>query len=148
METNPLYTADGQERRLLTTGLNGVVIEWDLLSHGVRTKHSVNAAIWCSKLINKNLYLACEDGSIKSLRVRKDSIELTRQFMRAETKCLSLEVSSDEKHIYGGYEDSSIRKWSTEDSHCELHFVKQTKRAAKIQDRAKHCLIWCLKLVG
>lgn len=31
VDTNPLYVA-GQERRLITTGLNGVVIEWDL--HG------------------------------------------------------------------------------------------------------------------
>ena len=151
-ETNPLYTDSGEERRLITTSLSGVVIEWDLLSQGVRTKHTVNAAIWNSKLVDKNLYLACEDGSIKTLRVRKDSIELTRQFMRAETKCLSVEVTADQKFVYGGYADSSIRKWSTEDSHCELHFVKQTKKAAqagkRLQDRSQQCLIWCLKLFG
>ena len=83
-DTNPLYHNDGQARRLITTGLNGVVIEWDLLSHGVKAKHSVNAAIWCSKLINKNLYLACEDGTIKLLKVKKESIELARQFLRAD----------------------------------------------------------------
>lgn len=38
-DNNVLYTADGQPRRLLTTGLNGVIIEWDLLSHGVKVKH-------------------------------------------------------------------------------------------------------------
>lgn len=57
--------------------------------------------------------------------------------MRAESKCLTLEVSADEKYIYGGYEDSSIRKWNRETLHCELHFVKQTKKAAggRIQDK-------------
>ena len=83
-DTNPLYQNDGQSRRLITTGLNGVVIEWDLLSHGVKAKHSVNAAIWCSKLVNKNLYLACEDGTVKLLKVKKESIELARQFLRAD----------------------------------------------------------------
>ena len=32
-KTNPLYLANGKARRLITTGLNGVVIEWDLCSH-------------------------------------------------------------------------------------------------------------------
>ena len=58
----------------------------------MRSKHSVNAAIWCSQLVGKNLYLACEDGSIKMLRVKKESIELARQFMRSESKCISLVV--------------------------------------------------------
>jgi len=52
--------------------------------------------------------------------------------MRAESKCLSLEVSADQRFVYGGYEDSSIRKWNLDTLHCELHFVKQTKKAARI----------------
>ena len=122
-EDNPLYVG-GEPRRLLTTGLNGVVIEWDLLTHCAKAKNSVNAAIWCSKIVGKNLYVACEDGSIKTLKVKKESIELARQGMRAESKCLSLEVSADQKFVYGGYEDSSIRKWNLDTLHCELHFVK------------------------
>ena len=76
-EDNPLYVG-GEQRRLVTTGLNGVVIEWDLQTHCAKAKNSVNAAIWCSKLIGKNLYVACEDGSIKLLKVKKNSIELAR----------------------------------------------------------------------
>ena len=76
-EGNPLMVG-GQSRRLITTGLNGVVIEWDLLTQEAKTKHSVNAAIWCSKIVGKNLYLACEDGTIKLLKVKKDNIELAR----------------------------------------------------------------------
>lgn len=75
-------------------------------------------------MVGKNLYLACEDGSIKTIRVRKDSIELARQALKAESRCLSLEVSADQKFIYGGYADSSIRKWNVETYHCDLHFVK------------------------
>ena len=135
-EKNPLYSA-GLPRRLITTGLNGVVIEWDLLSQTAKTKSSLNAAIWCSKLVGKFLYVACEDGSIKQLKVKKDSIELTRQGMRTEAKCLSLEVSADQKFVFGGYDDSSIRKWNLDTLHCELHFVRHTKKAAdRIQDKA------------
>ena len=47
-DSNPLYSRDGQQRRLITTGLNGVVVEWDLLGQNVKSKLSVNAAIWCS----------------------------------------------------------------------------------------------------
>ena len=54
------------------------MIEWDLRLHTCKAKLSVNSAIWSSKLIGKTLYIACEDGSIKTLRVRKDSIELAR----------------------------------------------------------------------
>ena len=143
-----LYSSEGQPRRLLTTGLNGVIIEWDLLSHGAKVKHSANAAIWCSKLVGKNLYLACEDGTIKMLKVKKEGIEMARQIMRSESKCLSLEVSKDERFIFGGYADSSIRKWSLETLSCELHFVKQTKKAAaRIDSKGNECLIWTLKLV-
>ena len=101
-----------------------MVLEWDLLSQAVKSKHSVNAAIWTSKMIQKHLYLACEDGTVKLLKVKKDGFEMVRQIMRAETKCMSLEVTADEKYIFAGYADSSIRKWSLETGHCELHFVK------------------------
>ena len=105
---------------MITTGLNGVVIEWDLGSHQMKAKLSVNAAIWYSKLVGKNLYLACEDGSIRMLRVKKSGIETSRQVMRAESRCLSLEVSQDEKFVFGGYADSSIRKWNAETLQCDL----------------------------
>ena len=49
--------------------------------------------------------------------------------VRADSKCLSLAITLDEKHIICGYEDSSIRKWEVETGNCVLHFVKQTKKA-------------------
>jgi len=123
-EANPLFSRQGEARRLVTTGLNGVVLEWDLLTHQAKVKLSVNTAIWDSKVVGKNLYLACEDGSIKTVRVKKDSIELTRTGMRSEARCLSLEVSRDQRFVYGGYADSSVRKWSVDTLHCDLHFLK------------------------
>ena len=127
-DDNPLY-CNGEARRLITTGLNGVVIEWDMLTKGVKAKHTVHAAIWHSELRGKILYLACEDGSIKLVKVKKEKIELLKTMIRADSKCLSLAISSDEQFIFGGYEDSSIRKWEVETGNCVLHFVKQTKKS-------------------
>ena len=56
--------------------------------------------------------------------MKKERIELSKIVARAETKCLSLAIAEDEKFVYGGYEDSSIRKWDTENGNCVLHFVK------------------------
>ena len=76
------------------------------------------------------------------LKVKKERIELQKIVARAEARCLSLAITEDEKFVFGGYEDSSIRKWDTESGNCVLHFVKQTKKQQKQQE----CLIWTLKL--
>jgi WD40 repeat protein len=67
-----------KKRRLVTTGLNGLVIEWDLRTG--QPKHSYNAggAIWDSKVVGKFIYLACEDGSIRIVKMRKRSIDLVK----------------------------------------------------------------------
>ena len=44
-DSNLLYSG-GKKRRLISTGLNGQVIEWNLLDGSVRHKLSANAAIW------------------------------------------------------------------------------------------------------
>ena len=60
----------------MTTGLNGVVIEWDLATRSIKSKLTVNVPIWHSEVRGKNLYLACEDGSIKVVQIKKDQIIL------------------------------------------------------------------------
>lgn len=84
-----LYSG-GKKRRLITTGLNGQVIEWNLLDGTIRNKFSANAAIWDAQLIHKHLYLACEDGSIKIVKVKKHSLELVKSLQKVESRCLSL----------------------------------------------------------
>lgn len=46
-DANPLYSG-GKKRRLLTTGLNGYVLEWDLLDGTVKNKFNASCAIWSS----------------------------------------------------------------------------------------------------
>lgn len=67
-----------KKRRLITSGLNGMVIEWDLLSKVPKSKYNCHCAIWDSIMIGKYIYLACEDGSIRVLKVKKSKIELVK----------------------------------------------------------------------
>ena len=89
-----------RKRRLVSTGLNGTAIEWDLSTLKPKSKYAGNTAIWQSKMLGKYLYLACEDGTVKILKVRKNKIELVKSLFKVDKRCLSLDLiqtSPDEK---------------------------------------------------
>lgn len=117
-DKNPLYHGD-KKRRLIATSLNGQVIEWDLLTGQIRYKFAAQAAIWNSQLVGKFLYCACEDGSIKVVKVKKHGLESTRTYQKTEARCLSLAL--DDKQMFAGYSDGSIRKWELASGSCTLH---------------------------
>ena len=78
METNPLYYG-GKKRRVITTGLNGQIVEWDLLTGKIHAKLSTHSAIWDSKQFktaenSKLMVIACEDGSMKIVKIKKGTI--------------------------------------------------------------------------
>lgn len=62
--------------------------------------------------------------------------------VKAESKCLCLEVTADGKHVYAGYADSSVRKWELDSGNCVLHLQKATKAKQKESE----CLIWTIRL--
>lgn len=72
--------------------MNGLVIEWDLRTNKPRSKYSCNCAIWDSKILGKYIYLACEDGTVKILKIKKNKIEYVRQLFKIESSCLSIEL--------------------------------------------------------
>lgn len=116
-----LFYYGGHVRRLLSTGLNGVVLEWDLVSRSIIHVHTVHAPIWDSQLCGKYLYLACEDGAIKILKVKKESLVFARTLTKSESRCICLEVASDGKHVWAGYADSSVRRWEIDSGNCTLN---------------------------
>lgn len=66
------------------------------------------------KIHNKYCYLACEDGTIKVVKIKKNKIDYIRNLPKIDSKCLSLDleiVNNNVKYIYASYSDSSIRKW-------------------------------------
>lgn len=77
----------------------------------------------------KYIYLACEDGTVKILKVKKGKIEFVRSLFKAEARCLSIELQllgKDEKQmvttLFTGYSDSSFRKWDLTTGNSILHF--------------------------
>lgn len=86
-------------------------MEWNLLDGTVKAKFNANAAIWDSCFLGpKTLILACEDGSIKLAKIKKDSIVLLKTLQKVQARCLSLAVLS-ENVVFAGYSDGSIRRW-------------------------------------
>ena len=87
-------------------------MEWNLLTGEVKAKFNANAAIWDSYLLGKHLYLACEDGSIKVVKVKKDKLELVKSTPKQpDIRCLSL-VCLDEHTLFAGHSDGSIKKFN------------------------------------
>jgi hypothetical protein len=81
----------------VTTGLNGQVIEWDLLTHTPKAKYNAHTPIWESKMHGKYIYLASEDGSVKVAKVKKARIEYVRTTLArvGESRCLSIELVTE-----------------------------------------------------
>ena len=107
-----------------------------MLDGSIQCKFNAGSAIWDSKLVGKLLYLACEDGSIKVVKVKKESIVVQKTMPKAEFRCLSVEVGKD--YAYGGFSDGSIRKYNLKSNNCELHFGASDQ----VDD-----FVWSLKLV-
>ena len=43
-------------------------------------------------MLGKFLYVACEDGSIRILKIKKQKIELVKMFVKSTASCLSIDV--------------------------------------------------------
>jgi hypothetical protein len=69
-----------------------MMIEWDFRTCLPKSRYSAGGAIWDSKVTGKFCYLACEDGTIRIVKIKKRSIELVKILMKAESSCLSLDL--------------------------------------------------------
>lgn len=105
--TNNLYTYNSTAgtvlpRRLITTGLNGAVIEWDLLNLQPRKIIDLgDVGVWNSCLSipsaksdqvetssHNLMYLACDDGAIRVISL--DSFSELKRFPSVNVRCLSI----------------------------------------------------------
>jgi WD40 repeat protein len=71
-----------------------MVIEWNLKTQLPQAKYNCHCAIWDSVMVGKFIYLACEDGSIRVLKVKKNKIELVKQLVKSSASCLSVAVAT------------------------------------------------------
>ena len=118
---NPLYYArekNGKvlvkKRRLVTTGLNGMVIEWNLNTCLPKSKYNAHGAVWDSKVQGKFVFLASEDGSIKIVKIKKTKIEIIKMLTKSSTSCLSLALVEGHKPAKKQKESKSSKKDGSE----------------------------------
>jgi WD40 repeat protein len=131
--------------RLFSTGLNGYVIEWCLIENKPKLiyENPGESAIWdCDLINNKFLLIACEDGSPRSLQIKKNIILLNKQFSKQNTKILSIKSNPFDNHssFFTGHNDGTIKKWNYLNGQIEL-VINLT--SSKIKNDSS-LLIWSL----
>jgi hypothetical protein len=67
-----------------------MVIEWDFNTDKPKSTFSAGGAIYDSKVSGKFVFLACEDGSIKVIKIKKNKIELVKTMVKSDSSCLSI----------------------------------------------------------
>ena len=76
---NPFYmTTEKKEkkRRLVAVSLSGNVVEWDLVNRTIQHSYmSPGGPIFSAKVKHKSIYLACADGSVHCVRLKKRGFE-------------------------------------------------------------------------
>ena len=111
-------TTKNVARRLVSTGLNGLITEWDLSLNKPKSKYNCHCAIWDSVLLGKYLYVACEDGSIRLVKIKKEKIELVKMLVKSSASCLSISVAETMKATPKKSISKKIKK-SDDDSSSE-----------------------------
>lgn len=111
--------------RLFSIGLNGYVLEWCLVENKQKLTYENpgESAIWdCDLINNKILLIACEDGSPRSLQIKKNIILLNKQFSKQNSKILSIKSNSFDNHntFFTGHNDGNIKKWNYLNGQIEL----------------------------
>jgi hypothetical protein len=95
--------------RIFTISLNGYLIEWSLLSQRQKDfYHNPGGSLWDFDLKNKFVLLACDDGSPRVVKIKKNSIFLEKQFSKMTSKVLS--VKWNDYTFFSGHSDGSINK--------------------------------------
>lgn len=148
-----LWLERGDSTRLFSTGLNGVIIEWDLSRLRPKsTSDSFGGAVWSACLRVRaggdaggdggdeaQLALACEDGSVRLFTVGQDEApQYERCLLGHQGRVLS--VCWEEDMLVSGGCDSSVLIWDTTD---------HTQRACISVDSVKTTptLVWQVKIL-
>ncbi|KAH8835371.1 WD40-repeat-containing domain protein [Flagelloscypha sp. PMI_526] len=114
-----------------------------------RTLNSHAGTIW-SMSINPShtqLALGCEDGTIRLVSVKDDSLLLTQKLDRAKCRILSLawgppsDLTWSDSWIVAGCSDSSLRKW-------DLATGRLLEKMSVDKLRGERTLVWSIGVLG
>lgn len=108
-----------QKYKLLTVGLNGYLVEWDILSLNIKQTYSSGYSIWdsCLSISNKNcIYLSCNDGIIRLINFEK-KFYFIKQFSKILSPTTSIAIFFDytskknNEIICSGHLNGNLHKW-------------------------------------
>ncbi|XP_029672034.1 U3 small nucleolar RNA-associated protein 4 homolog isoform X2 [Formica exsecta] len=126
--------------RLFSTGLQGAVIEYDLMTLGIKYEVMViGGAAWCMDVNHEKTRLAVgtEDGYINTFTVYKDKLIYERIFDKQKGRILCIKWDNTGEMIYTGSTDT-VRVWNAISGHA-IH--KMTTFKSNIR---KNTIVWCL----
>ena len=126
--------------RLFSTGLHGMIVEYDLTTLSIKNEVAVTGgAAWCMDVNHKKTCLAIgtEDGYINTFNVTSDMLIYERIFDKQKGRILCIKWDNTGEMIYTGSTDT-IRVWSAISGHA-IHKMTTSRKEAK-----KETIIWCL----
>ncbi|XP_043591697.1 U3 small nucleolar RNA-associated protein 4 homolog [Bombus pyrosoma] len=126
--------------RLFSTGLHGMITEYDLTILSVKSEVAVTGgAAWCMDVNHKKTCLAVgtEDGYINTFSVTPHSLIYERIFDKQKGRILCIKWDNTGEMIYTGSVDT-IRVWNAVSGHA-IHKMTTSRKEAK-----KETIIWCL----
>lgn len=101
---------------MLSCGLNGTVVQWDILSNRTIADFSlpVNNAIWgmAVRQNGKHVIIACGDGHPRVLVNKLGELYLKKQFPGEKSAVLSCCWAASMDSFFCGYDDGSIRQFN------------------------------------
>ncbi|XP_012274554.1 U3 small nucleolar RNA-associated protein 4 homolog isoform X1 [Orussus abietinus] len=126
--------------RLFSTGLSGMIMEYDLTQLGIKAETAVTGgAAWCMSVNRENTRLAIgtEDGYINTFTVTNDSLLYERIFDKQKGRILCIEWDNTGEMIFTGSTDT-VRVWNAITGHA-IHKMITSRKEGK-----KETIIWCL----
>ncbi|XP_003699717.1 UTP4 small subunit processome component l(3)72Dn [Megachile rotundata] len=128
--------------RLFSTGLHGMITEYNLSTLSVKNEVAVTGgAAWCMDVNHQQTCLAVgtEDGYINTFTVNPDVLMYERIFDKQKGRILCIKWDNTGEMIYSGSVDT-IRVWNAISGHA-IHKMTTGRKEAK-----KETIIWCLEV--
>ncbi|XP_068618247.1 U3 small nucleolar RNA-associated protein 4 homolog [Battus philenor] len=130
------------DNRLLSTGLGGALLEWDLNTLSIKnTVVLTGYAAWCLDVNPSNTLVAVgtEQGHINLYSVENDEILYKKLFDKQEGRIMCCKFNKIGNILVTGSTDT-IRVWNVETGHATCRI--------SVSRRGKETIVWCLAVLS
>ncbi|KAM3966216.1 UTP4 small subunit processome component l(3)72Dn [Aphomia sociella] len=130
------------EDRLLSTGLGGALVEWDLNKLSLKnTTLLTGYAAWCLDVNSANTIVAVgtEQGYVNLYNVENNEINYLKLFDKQEGRIMCCKFNKTGDILVTGSVDT-IRVWNVQTGHA--------KSRMSVSRRGKETIVWCLAVLA